>query len=92
MCVPDHGSVSAWQEDETTLQLWLSSAPPFTGLPTPKSATIHLWEARAIRDLSESRRGAGKKDRHQNITTDNLCADTHSPREFGSVEAVMFWN
>ncbi len=30
----------------------------------PKSPTIHLWEAHAIRDLSGSWRGAGKKDHH----------------------------
>ncbi|KAK2881653.1 hypothetical protein Q8A67_018921 [Cirrhinus molitorella] len=45
--------------DETTLQLWLSGAPPFTGLATPKSPTIHLWEALAIRDLRGLWRGAG---------------------------------
>ncbi|KTG09596.1 hypothetical protein cypCar_00021936, partial [Cyprinus carpio] len=51
-----------------------------------------LWEVRAIRDLSGLWRGAGKKNRHQNITTDNLRTDTRSAREFGSVEAMMFWN
>jgi len=69
------GSVSAWQEDETTPQLWLSGAPPFTGLPTPKSPTDHLWEARAS-SVTLVNGGAGQVRR--TVTKTSTCARTYT--------------